>query len=232
MTTHEDGPRAKRLNLNLWDSFSPILLADGPVELFGARNIGHMHLTDMQVPNLLPFDTSAQITSWYARTNVIEMTERVAKAWHAWKHMTTVTLLVGDWPVLYRPLADILGPDAQRPRDTELVTNREETAMLMSVAFARRVMESAGAGHAAARVTPAAYWRALEEHQRQGWLDAVDVMRPVADPVAIPSRQTFRVTVNTHARTLSALLEAMPGDMAAQVLVWVHLDGLQFVEVS
>lgn len=104
--------------------------------------------------------------------------------------------------------------------------------MLMSAAFARRVMESAGAGHAAARVTPAAYWRSLDDNQRQGWLDAIAVWRAVADPVEIPNRRPFRVMVESHSRTLSALLEAMPGEMASQVLVWVHLDGLQLVEMS
>jgi hypothetical protein len=45
-------------------------------------------------------------------------------------------------------------------------------------------------------------------------------------PIVIPCRQTFRVRVQSERRSLGAMLEVLPANIAPQALFWIHLGGV------
>lgn len=223
----------EQINMNVWDAFSPRDFAgDTPewreVRLFGNRNIGHEHLTNMVVAGQVAGDQTMIIMNWYARTNVmdaldVEDRSPLARAWHAFRHATLVTMVVGCAPIAQRPLADLIGPRHQGfggngdPPETSASENAERVyeayrAHMISGAYGSQIEHP--------------FWDALSSGERDKWLHVALSIRPLHIPVMVPTRQCFSVRVKSEPRALGQLLEIMPKSVAPQTLIWVHLDGI------
>jgi hypothetical protein len=239
------------MNANYWDAFAVRDLCDAPQgghggqRLFGDRNLGNYLLTNLQVPGQIASDQSLVVCNWYARSNVAEAAQSgaLAAAWHAWKHATIATLVVGSRPVMMRPLSDLMGPrdfyGGIGGHDQVEIEGAGRTRIAMAMYKAYRDAQAAAItgpfpGPIEPRNPPHGWetWEDLSETQRKGWLDAVASVRPLYRPYIIPVRQNFSVTIDSDRRALAALLEVLPTNVAPQALVWVHLDGLETRDVA
>jgi hypothetical protein len=176
-----------------------------------------------------PSDSTTLIVNWWARSNcdpetrLVASDEKITRAWNAWSHVTTVTMVLGMMPVWQRPLAALLDP--QRREETARLSGEGELRMkrLEAQQMYERYCEASGP-----RTPPPARapWESLPPADQEVWLKVASVTDTRARPIIVPIRQTFYVKVETEPRALGALLEVLPTDVAPQALVWVHLDGV------
>jgi len=231
----------ERINTNVWDAFSPSELINphenyqprmAELRLFGNKNIGREHLTNLQVAGQLATDQTMVIMNWYARTNVmdaldVEDRSPLARAWHAFRHATLATLVIGGKPMAQRPLSDLMGPRHWFGGDGELagLTATERTERVYK-AWRHHVMSLARP-----RVAPPT-WNELSDKDRDHWGDVAASIRPFHCPVICPLREMFSVKISSDRSALGALLELIPHGVAPQTLIWVHLDGIVSREVA
>ncbi len=230
------------MNANLWDAFAPADMLNS-TNLFGNANIGNLALTNMVIAGQIASDQTLVILNWYARSNVAEVGQSPAltAAWHAWKHATIVTLVVGTRPVMQRPLSDLMGPRDMNggigghDQIDDGPNRRELMAMAMYKAY-RDTQGPAATGPfpEGLQSNPHGWetWDDLTKVQREGWLAAVASVRPLYQPFIVPVRQNFGVRVDCDRSALMALREVLPTNIAPQALVWVHIDGLETRDVA
>lgn len=220
-------------NMNLWDAFSPRELEDRQssmleTRLFGNRNIGKPEMTNTVVAGQMSGDMTGFVMNWYARTNVmdaldVEDRSPLARAWHAFRHATLVTLLVGIRPVAQRPLADLMGPRHGFGGDGDLIEWKLVERAERAYDAYRHHKEPTATLETKDRLP---FWEELDANGVKLWHDIAASFRPFYCPVIIPVRQTFGVTIQSEQRALCALLELMPKNVAPRTLIWVHLDGV------
>lgn len=234
----------RREPLNLYDAFSPRDLlpeAANPPHyrrIFGNRNVGLPHLTNILSAGQVPRDETFAIGNWYARTNITSDAPAFKRAWDALTHVTICRLVVGCSPVRELPLFYLLANDPARPgnegRARDLATlphpGTEGAIGHRNDALAIRLYTAFWWPD---KLEPDAEvlrkWDGAAEYSRDKWKraarEAANAMR-VALPVLVPERQIFSVTIHPEPRAVQALLEVMPTDIAPQALVWVHLEGV------
>jgi len=216
-----------RVNLNVYDAFSPRDCLDGrPVRLFGNRNIGVGRMTNMMTGGVLPSDSSALVTNWYARTNLPEDLPAYAE----WANAVTVRLVVGLKVMSERPLAELVQPrresgfggaveeddDAKRLRyeayvspETHALAQRLYLIYMSSSRHGRR--DFAELGH----------------DEVSAWCAVAEFVAAQPRPVPISVRQMFYVEVVPESRTTARLLEMMLSlSHIHEPAVWIHLSGL------
>jgi hypothetical protein len=234
----------ERINMNVWDAFSPRDLQErtdpptkswptiGPeISLFGSRNIGHHHLTNLCVAGQMASDQTMVIMNWYARTNVmdaldVEDRSPLARAWHAFRHGTMVTLAIGSRPVAQRPLADLMGRRYMFGGDGDRVElSRADQAVRVYDAYREHMTTKVA-------FPPVPRWDVLSDSERTKWEDVAASIRPFYCPVICPVRQNFSVRIESQRAAVAALLEVMPTNVPPQTLIWVHLDGILSRDVA
>ena len=219
--------------LNIYDAFSPRSLAPAhgvrpglrplpeQLRLFGNANIGNPALTNIQIAAYFSRDQTAIIRNWYGRSNISAMRDpEFLRAWDAWTHVTTMSLVVGSMPVHQLPLSDLL-----RRTEGQLTGQRPEN--YDGVDFAMHLRRSSDYP-CAAPITVEEAWTSLSVEAQGRWIRiSHEASRLLYQPMlaVIPVRQNCSVSIATDPRALGCLLEVMPTDIAPQALVWVHLEG-------
>ena len=69
----------------------------GPFNSQLNKNVGCGHLTNLYIAGrLADHDQTAYIQNWYARSNFVDvMSSDALKAWNAFTHVTTVSMVMG-----------------------------------------------------------------------------------------------------------------------------------------
>ena len=249
--------------LNIYDAFSPRSLAPAhgvrpglrplpeQLRLFGNANIGNPALTNIQIGAYFFRDQTSFIRNWYGRSNISAMRDpEFLRAWDAWTHVTTMSLVVGSMPVHQLPLSDLLRRTegqltGQRPENYDGVsfamhlhqssdyafaaplTVEERPENYDGVSFAMHLHQSSDYAFAAPLTVEEA-WTSLSVEAQGRWIRiSHEASRLLYQPMlaVIPVRQNCSVSIATDPRALGCLLEVMPTDIAPQALVWVHLEG-------
>ena len=228
------------LPLNIYDAFSPRSLAPAhgvrpglrpfpkQLRLFGNANIGNPALTNIQIAACFPRDQTAIIRNWYGRSNISAMRDpEFLRAWDAWTHVTTMSLVVGSMPVHQLPLSDLL-----RRTEGQLTGQRPEN--YDGVSFAMHLHQSSDYAFSAPLTVEEA-WTSLSVEAQGRWIRiSHEASRLLYQPMLtiIPGGQNYAVSIATDPRALGCLLEVMPTDIAPQALVWVHLEGTASRELA
>jgi hypothetical protein len=210
-------PRGQeRIDMNIYDSFVPTEVRGG-LRLFGNKNLGQTHLTNMQVAGQFASDQRATIQSWYARTDAVSDWS----AWLRWIHATTAEVVIGMKPYRQRSLGDLLerrsfgsccgpagpgGGDDYQALAAEMFARHETRDLNWHEAYRQ---------HNAARDA----FIGLPEEERDRWLSAARVY-PFTRPLVVGVRQNFCVRLETEMSALAALSANDP-----QPRIWIHLEG-------
>jgi hypothetical protein len=232
----------QRSYFNTWDAFNLREFRERRAELkargieddgtdlpiYGNKNVGTPHLTNLASAGGvggMP-DATKFIRNWYARTNIGLglSTDAAMTAWLAWTHATTVTMIMGCMPVAQLSLSDLLRrQNDSSPIDGIRMSGAHEWApdsYTMPDGWNDRQWEASGLHDP-------------DHHEK--WLAAARAVAELMDtagPIVLPIRQDFRVDIETEPRSLSALLEVIPTNIAPQVLVWVHVEGVAQIDAA
>lgn len=234
------GPSVHKWPLNVYDSFSPrIKNADqNQNRLFGNRNIGLLEACNLNIPCEFGSGCEATITDWYARTNVTGLSPDAQRAWEAWTHGCTVTLIVGTRPVHQLPLSDLIDttqrlirgwiPDSRHGMPmSDPKADISGTCETATLEVAMR-MAHQNSGVEGSLLTAAKFWQGLDTADCDHWVRMASIaMSVLQQPVMtlIPERQNFSVRIDHESMSQRALAEVLPTNIAPQALVWVHLAG-------
>lgn len=193
------------------------------LSLFSTRNVGSLHLTNIGTSGILANDQLGLIGNWYARTNIASDNPAVRRAWDAWTHITTVTMVMGCWPMMQLPLAGLL--QRHEGQRGGAMRRTEETYAIHEAA--QRLFHAANQELSLDR-SRQTFERELDGAQECWYRVAREAAFLFDAPSAIvcPVRQSLYVRIETETRALAALIECMPTDIAPQALVWVHLEGI------
>ncbi|MGC2778805.1 MAG: hypothetical protein WA418_24565 [Bradyrhizobium sp.] len=202
------------------------------LDIFTVRNVGNGFLTNSQIGGQTPGDQTYVLTNWYARTNISGDTSR-KRAWDAWTHTTTVTLVIGTCPLHQLPLSDLLARREGMRVNDGLIEPGPDMGMF-------GLVPDTVPDTAIDDLHLALYGYPLNYHSGDTAVNtrnrlrhaARAVMRSVSRPIlaSIPPRQIFKTHISTS-RQLDCLLEVMPTDIAPQALVWVHLEGMAIRDI-
>lgn len=222
-------------NFNVWDCFSPRQLRDGEVKLFVTPSefisIGDSHRTNMLMGGVLSSDQTTFIDNWYARTNIDTYCRpELPQAIAAWAAMSTVTLSMGTRPVLQRPLDELMAPRRARDMAGHAAKTPIETARDVVETVAQELFELFG------ETTTGPNWDLLSKEERETFRErAHSILAKIGPrfvPIIVPVRQYIQVSITSEPRSLAALLEVMPTNIAPQALCWIHLAGIQSRDVA
>lgn len=221
----------ERTNFNLWDCFSPCQLRDGEVKLFTTpADYGDSQRTNMLVGSQLSSDQTTFIDNWYARTNIDTYCRpELPQAIAAWAAMSTVMFSMGSRPILQRPLDELMAPRRVGDMAGHAGVTPISTALDATETVAQELFELFG-------TTTGPNWGALSDDERESFREKgrriVAKLGPRSVPIIVPVRQNICVTITSESRSLGALLEVMPTNIAPQARFWIHLAGTQTRDVA
>lgn len=240
----------ERLPFNTYDAFSPREFQERATEvgfehwfsthlpIWGHKNIGNIQFSNLQVAgSLVASDQTAYIQNWYARSNFVDvMSSDVLKAWNAFTHVTTVSMVMGCTPVAQLQLADLLH---RKQGDLAALGERCERHMGEVSGPCHHAREDLAARMLAATIGGVANaqraWQDADNRLRQLYMGAAEAAEDLfgrPPPIVLPVRQCFSVKLNTDHRALGALLETMPSNVVPQALCWIHVEGVAARDVA